>query len=331
MRLTPCPSPLCRAWAVRLAHASAILLSLLLACLLHNGTRFPAAIVLVSLASKVVVFELFRLHRQLWRTFGSRDVVMYAAANAAASMAAVTVHSVSATASLAPGIWVTDLLLCQTLMTAASLSFRFRHQWLHTEDSQVRRKKVLIYGAGRTGRVVLREADLLRGQPYQIVGFVDDDPSLAQADVETIPVLGTGYDLTRLISLHEIEEVLVTVPRASLQERTAIVEGLAASGAVTRVLPSLGDLIEGRAPLSQATGEGESTPDAVAIRETLDGRKPPSGRLAGAVPQVEDASETSVSQSLLCLAGVHGSTPANPEPLRRNQPASSKAEEQTDS
>jgi FlaA1/EpsC-like NDP-sugar epimerase len=73
-------------------------------------------------------------------------------------------------------------------------------------------RRVLIVGAGRTGRSLLRE---LRETPGErVVGFVDDDPALRGRRLSGIRVTGNTSSLDPLLERLEPDIVFVTIPDA---------------------------------------------------------------------------------------------------------------------
>lgn len=79
-------------------------------------------------------------------------------------------------------------------------------------------QRILVVGAGRSGRVMARTlaqapqyGNPYAGSGYLALGFVDDDPEKANTLVEGIPVLGTGRDLPRLVRKHDIDLVVVAI------------------------------------------------------------------------------------------------------------------------
>jgi exopolysaccharide biosynthesis polyprenyl glycosylphosphotransferase len=80
------------------------------------------------------------------------------------------------------------------------------------------RQRLVIVGAGVSGSELARElahtprnGNPHAGSGYEIVGFVDDDPAKAGAEVEGVPVLGNRYDLYRLVPEHAVDTVVVAI------------------------------------------------------------------------------------------------------------------------
>ncbi len=85
-------------------------------------------------------------------------------------------------------------------------------------------RKVLIYGAGRAGTLLLREVlqnDELNMTP---VGFIDDDLAKRRLKLDGFPVLGTVHDLPAVLVRQPVSDVLVSTKEIS-PERLATLMG----------------------------------------------------------------------------------------------------------
>jgi sugar O-acyltransferase (sialic acid O-acetyltransferase NeuD family) len=69
--------------------------------------------------------------------------------------------------------------------------------------------KVLIYGAGQNGRIVL---EILKSQKtYRVVGFIDDKEQLLNKKIDGVPVIGNSMYLKQLISNDHINNAFVSI------------------------------------------------------------------------------------------------------------------------
>jgi FlaA1/EpsC-like NDP-sugar epimerase len=104
-------------------------------------------------------------------------------------------------------------------------------------------RRVLIYGAGSAGRQL---ADgLASSDEMQIVGFVDDDPTL-QGSVLNGKMIYSPEGLDQLIMKLDVADLLLAVPSASRSRRNDILELVRPTAATIRTLPGLADLAHGR-------------------------------------------------------------------------------------
>jgi FlaA1/EpsC-like NDP-sugar epimerase len=83
-------------------------------------------------------------------------------------------------------------------------------------------KKIIIFGAGDAGEMVLREIRFNKSLNYQPVGFLDDNSKKVGRRIHGVPVLGTRRELTRIVKERQVEEVIVAIPSATKE----ILEGI---------------------------------------------------------------------------------------------------------
>lgn len=109
------------------------------------------------------------------------------------------------------------------------------------------RRRLAIYGAGGAGQQL---ASSLRHEPHlRLVGFVDDDERLDGQRVDGLPVWHSAK-LGRVIEDQEIDEVLLAIPSASRARRREIVTALQGRNIRVRMLPGIGQIIEGHVSTS---------------------------------------------------------------------------------
>ncbi|MBC7264534.1 MAG: undecaprenyl-phosphate glucose phosphotransferase [Chloroflexi bacterium] len=73
-------------------------------------------------------------------------------------------------------------------------------------------ERVLIVGAGETGRMIIRN---LAAQPelgYELVGFVDDNPERGEVDLGRFKALGNTEKIPNIVSQYNVDEVIITLP-----------------------------------------------------------------------------------------------------------------------
>lgn len=73
-------------------------------------------------------------------------------------------------------------------------------------------ERVLIVGAGETGRMIIRN---LVAQPelgYELVGFVDDNPERGEVDLGRFKALGNTEKIPSIVSQYNVDEVIITLP-----------------------------------------------------------------------------------------------------------------------
>ncbi len=111
--------------------------------------------------------------------------------------------------------------------------------------------RVLIAGAGYAGAMILREVQRNSGLAIHVVGFVDDDREKLRMHIHGIPVLGTREDIPSLVAQHRIDEIIIAMPTAPGKEIRAIRAICEKAGVRTKVLPGMGELIDGTVSIKQ--------------------------------------------------------------------------------
>ena len=106
-------------------------------------------------------------------------------------------------------VFVIDALLMFLFLTASRLAFRLFRQLLPVVAKQDGRR-VLIYGAGDAGELLLRELRNNRELQLSPVGFLDDDPAKSGKVIHGLRVFGGNGDLSTVCSQHEVEEVVIS-------------------------------------------------------------------------------------------------------------------------
>ncbi|MGR5146666.1 polysaccharide biosynthesis protein [Photobacterium alginatilyticum] len=111
-----------------------------------------------------------------------------------------------------------------------------------------RKPRVLIYGAGASGRQL---SNLLRqGDEYHPVAFIDDDRKLQKTVVHGLTVYHPKH-LKKLFKKIQVEKILLAMPSATRAERKAIISSLVQLQVEVLSIPNLADIVNGSASIDQ--------------------------------------------------------------------------------
>lgn len=108
-------------------------------------------------------------------------------------------------------------------------------------------KKVLIIGAGKAGRDILREVKKDPSLGLSVMGFIDDDSTKLGKDVVGIKVLGSREKLKEIVKKKKIKEVIIAIPSAYGEQIAEYVKICAEARIDFRVVPRVKEIIEGKA------------------------------------------------------------------------------------
>lgn len=120
--------------------------------------------------------------------------------------------------------------------------------------------RVLVVGAGDSGRRILQA---LMGKPdlgYRVVGFVDDTVEsdgvavATEAGVSRADRLGTSDDLGRIVAEHDVDQVIIALSREDHAQVLALVERCRQEDVEFKVVPDLLQLSLDRVDLGEVAG-----------------------------------------------------------------------------
>jgi FlaA1/EpsC-like NDP-sugar epimerase len=239
------------------AEAAMIAAAGLSAFLLRFEFRIPASYLpdlrialVVWVAVKLTVFHWYRLDRRAWRFFSVQDVLQLARANAAGAFLSLPFLLWLAPAGFPRSLPILDLILCSLFIGARYLMARLVIE-ARKSKAPTAGRDVFIYGGGRAGVALLSE---LRANPalgYNVCGFIDDDPRLADIYVQGAKVLGRGVDLSSIAARTGVREVLIALPSATAEQMFQILQFCQRARVRFRTIAALSETVEGKAISAQ--------------------------------------------------------------------------------
>ena len=178
---------------------------------LDNFLQYFTASLPVVLGCKLAALYASGLYRRSWDTFGLRDF--------AAAFRGVGIGSLLAVAAAfyfyreggaSRWVFVVDGLLLFTAIIATRLSFQTMSLVAATRSKRSRR--VLVYGAGNFGQLLVREMRANTAWNMNPVVFIDDDPAKVHRWIGGVPVRGAIDHLEAMIGRYAVDEVVLSSP-----------------------------------------------------------------------------------------------------------------------
>jgi UDP-GlcNAc:undecaprenyl-phosphate/decaprenyl-phosphate GlcNAc-1-phosphate transferase len=159
---------------------------------------------------KMSVFLVMGVYRGLWRYTSTSDMVVFAKAVAVSSVASVLmVLFVFRFEGFSRTVFAIDGVLMFLFLAGSRMAFRLFRQMLPAVSTHNGRR-VLIYGAGDGGELLLRELRNNRELNLSPIGFLDDDPAKSGKVIHGLRVFGGNGDLTSVCAQHEVDEIVIS-------------------------------------------------------------------------------------------------------------------------
>ncbi len=170
---------------------------------------------------KLFAFLVVGVYRGIWRYTSISDLITFAKGVIAGSMFSVlAILLLYRFQNFSRAVFILDGFILLFAIVGSRIAFRIFREVLPLPFSTEGRR-VLIYGAGDGGEMVLRELRNNSEWMYQPVAFIDDDPIKNGKIINGLQVYDANGSLPDLCREKEISEILVSsrkIPRERLSE-----------------------------------------------------------------------------------------------------------------
>lgn len=229
------------------------ILTVWLAFYLRLGEFVPLAgnalwAVVASVGLALPIFVVCGLYRAIFRYSGWPALLAVARAVAIYALLYVSLF----TAIGVPGVprtvgIIQPILLLLLVGGSRALAKAWLGEQYQSLIKRAARPKVLIYGAGRTGRQLA--VAMMNSHDMQVVGFLDDDDRLHGHVLNGQPIYNPT-DLDSLVETLRLSHVLLAMPSLSRRRRNEILSQIRHAHVAVRTLPSMSDLAQGKVSIS---------------------------------------------------------------------------------
>ncbi len=159
---------------------------------------------------KLGAFLLVGVYRGIWRYTSIRDFVTFFKGIVLGSVLSVlAILLLYRFRDFSRAVFIVDGLLLMSALVMSRMAFRLFRQ-LIPQPMSSRRTKVLIYGAGDGGEMVLRELENNPDWEYKPIGFLDDDPMKKDKVIHGLPVYGGNGFIQEICRKNDVQEILLS-------------------------------------------------------------------------------------------------------------------------
>jgi UDP-GlcNAc:undecaprenyl-phosphate GlcNAc-1-phosphate transferase len=199
----------------------------------------------VLIFMKLSVFLFMGIYRGLWRYTSMSDLILFAKAVALSTVASVLVLLFAFRfQGFSRTVFAVDAVLMLFLLGGSRLAFRLFRQVVPAV-SKGNGRRVLIYGAGDAGELLLRELRNNQALRMAPIGFLDDDPAKSGKVIHGLRVFAGNGDLRAVCAQQEVDEIVISSMKMSEERVQQLLESCARSNiTVKRMRITMEDLSE---------------------------------------------------------------------------------------
>ncbi len=244
-------------WVILLIDASIIIITLFLAKIVNHNFRlvdidwshFGIKLFAVSTVY-VIFFIVFRSYAGIVRHTNLTDTIRLFKAS---TFAFLTILTIQNTLSFYLGyrtyfVSLSVLLIHYFASVVVLVMLRLSVKAIYysvSESLAGNKKNVLIYGAGQSGMITLSTLIQDSLMNYNVVGFIDDNPTKIGKTIGGLKVYSAKEALNGMLKERKVEEVVLSIQNISQKRKSEIIDACIALDLTVKTIPPVNKWING--------------------------------------------------------------------------------------
>ena len=190
-----------------------------------------------------IIYFILKIYNNSWRFSGTSEYMSLVALSSSTTILSYIFRiflRLDTKSSLYFETWIIFTFL---LIVSRFLMFLTRMKGITKRD--INSENVLIYGAGESGVLLVKESRINPNFPYRIVGFLDDNPNKKGGKVYGLKVLGGLEDVEKIVEKNDVSKIIISMPSVEQSKISSILKELNKLKDISvKILPNVDNLIE---------------------------------------------------------------------------------------
>ena len=190
-----------------------------------------------------IIYFILKIYNNSWRFSGTSEYMSLVALSSSTTILSYMFRiflKLDTKSSLYFEAWIIFTFL---LIISRFLMFLTRMKGITRSDTNS--ENVLIYGAGESGVLLVKESRINPNFPYKIVGFLDDNPNKKGGKVYGLKVLGGLEDVEKIVEKNDVSKIIISMPSVEQSKISNILKELNKLKDISvKILPNVDNLIE---------------------------------------------------------------------------------------
>jgi UDP-GlcNAc:undecaprenyl-phosphate GlcNAc-1-phosphate transferase len=214
------------------SHAARILVAGSLPLTSEQFMQSTAILICVQMTA----FLALGSYRGIWRFIGIENLIIYTRAIAVGTVAAYAIlWWVMDLRVMSPALFVVDAMVLLITVSGSRVAFRlFRQMFPAPDDPSLTR--VLVFGAGDSGEMLVRQLKMCHDLGLSPVAFADDDPLKARKVIHGLRVHGTADGVVEACRAANVKDIVISSTKINSARLDEIVRDCGRAGIGVRLM-----------------------------------------------------------------------------------------------
>ena len=190
-----------------------------------------------------VIYFILKIYNNSWRFSGTSEYMSLVALSSTVAILSYILRAFLKLDTKSSLYFETWIIFTFLLIVSRFLMFLTRMKGITKSD--VNSENVLIYGAGESGVLLVKESRINPNFSYKIVGFLDDNPNKKGGKVYGLKVLGGLEDVKKIVEKNDVSKIIISMPSVEQSKISNILKELNKLKDISvKLLPNVDNLIE---------------------------------------------------------------------------------------
>ena len=205
--------------------------------------------ILIYAVFVVVVFQVFRLYKSIWRFASYSELTRMAMSTLITGITYAVV--LSAIQRMPVSYHLFGIVIQFILTLGIRFSYRFVLLLHGRRNANVKNTNVMLIGAGNAGQMVFRDIKSSKETNEQVKCFIDDNANKWGRYIDGVPVFGGRDSIFEAVQKFGIDKIYITIPSATPEDKRNILTICNETDCEILSLPGMYQLYTGQITVSQ--------------------------------------------------------------------------------
>lgn len=199
---------------------------------------------LIATCIKIITYIVLRLYNSLWKYAGVYEMGLIVGASFVSNSIMISYVFISRT-PVPRSIFLICMLTDVFLIAGIRFAYRIFRRVIKGEIIRFKNlKRVLIFGGGDAGAIIVKEMKMHPELKSTPVAIIDDDLFKQGKKINGVPIKGQRKDILKVVEKYQIDEIIIATPSASNKDINEIFTECSKTQCKVKILPSLSQLID---------------------------------------------------------------------------------------